>query len=185
MPGGYLPSGQLEAVLDLGAAKPGAYTTTPVVPGAKGTKGLGATSLDTVPQGQRLILRPVEIEFPAPGLTPAKQKLFAEHLAEQEAQLNHLSLSRTDDLKLNLANYQNIQPQLAAARKAARGYLNGSGKGMDAAHRLDAVAGGYVYDFVGFRDPVQQRIGSLWRTRAEQIVPGREHRLVPNFNEKK
>ena len=34
MPGGYLPSGQLEAVLDLGAAKPGAYTTTPVVPGA-------------------------------------------------------------------------------------------------------------------------------------------------------
>jgi len=42
MPGGYLPSGQLEAVLDLGAAKPGACTTTPVVTGAKGKSVVAA-----------------------------------------------------------------------------------------------------------------------------------------------
>jgi hypothetical protein len=36
LPGGYLPNGQIEAVVDLGVAKPGAYTTTPVVTGAPG-----------------------------------------------------------------------------------------------------------------------------------------------------
>ena len=40
MPGGYLPRGQLEAVLGLGAAKPGVYTTTPVVAGEKGQRAL-------------------------------------------------------------------------------------------------------------------------------------------------
>jgi hypothetical protein len=38
LPGGYLPNGQIEAVVDLGVAKPGAYTTTPVVTGAPAVK---------------------------------------------------------------------------------------------------------------------------------------------------
>jgi len=137
---------------------------------------------DTVPQGQRLILRPIEIEFPAAGLSPVKQGRFAAHLAEQEMTLNRLSITRTSDLELNLANYQNVKPQVDAARRLARATLEGSGRGMDAAHRLDSVAGGYIHEFAGFRDPVQQRIGALWRTRVEQIVPGREHRLIPKFD---
>jgi hypothetical protein len=40
LPGGYLPNGQIEAVVDLGVAKPGAYTTTPVVTGAPGAGGV-------------------------------------------------------------------------------------------------------------------------------------------------
>jgi hypothetical protein len=141
-----------------------------------------AFGFDTIPQGQRLILRPIEIEFPASGLTPAKQKLFTQHLLEQEEQLNNLSLLRTDDLKLNLANFGNVKKQIEVARRTGRGYLYGSGEGMDASHRLDSIAGGYIHDFVGYRDPVQRYIGSLWRTRAEQIVPGREHQLKPIFD---
>ena len=80
----------------------------------------------------------------ASGSSAEKQTLFAQHLAEQEAQLNYLSLSKADDLRLNLNNYQNVKPQIAAARKAARGYLDGSGQSMDAAHRLDSVAGGKI-----------------------------------------
>ena len=36
-----------------------------------------AAGLDTIPEGQRIILRPVEIQFPAKGLSPAEQELFA------------------------------------------------------------------------------------------------------------
>ena len=134
------------------------------------------------PASQSLILRPVEIEFPARGLSAAEQRLFSAHLAEQQSTLNRLSLFSPDDLALNLQNYQNIAPQVARARGLARGYLSGPGKGQDAAHALDSVAGGYVNEFAGFRDPVQQRIGALWRTRSTQIVPGREHMLTPRFD---
>ncbi|MCW0460001.1 hypothetical protein NB717_001069 [Xanthomonas sacchari] len=139
---------------------------------------------DTIPAGQRLILRPIQIEFPASGLTEAQQKLFSAHLLEQQSTLNRLSLTRTNDLELNLANYPNVQPQIAASRRMARDYLPGDGRGLDAAHALDSVAGGYVNEFAGFRSPIQQRIGALWRTRADQIVPGREHLLVPKYGEK-
>lgn len=58
-------------------------------------------------------------------------------------------------------------------------YLPGPRNG-DAAHRLDAVAGGYLYNFIGFRPSwAQQQIGGLWKCRWEQIVPGRLHRLIP------
>jgi YD repeat-containing protein len=143
---------------------------------------LPALSTDALPTGKSLILRPVEIEFPAGGLTSQEQGLFSAHLAEQEATLNRLSIFSPDDLALNLQNYKNVGPQIAKARSLARGYLPGSGQGLDAAHALDSVAGGYVNEFVGFRDPVQQRIGALWRTRANQIVPGREHMLTPRFD---
>ncbi|MFN9369101.1 MAG: RHS repeat-associated core domain-containing protein, partial [Planctomycetia bacterium] len=136
---------------------------------------------DTIPAGRRLIVRPVEIEFPATGLSPAQQRAFASHLAEQEARLNQLSLNHTDALKTNLANYPNIKAEVARSRRLARQFLPGYGANMDAAHALDSVAGGYIYDFVGFRSKIQQQIGSLWRTRVDQIVPGKEHRLVPIF----
>ncbi|MFC4314279.1 hypothetical protein ACFPN2_34765 [Steroidobacter flavus] len=136
-----------------------------------------------VPPGQSLMLRPIEIEFPAAGLSQAEQRLFSSHLAEQEWTLNRISLTAADDLELNLLNYPNVKRQVDNARKMARQYLPGSGQGLDAAHALDSVAGGYIHEFVGFRDPIQQRIGSLWRTRRDQIVPGREHRLVPVFDE--
>ena len=50
--------------------------------GGERAKSLGATSLDTIPQGQRHILRPVEIESPVPGLTPAKQRLLRKNSME-------------------------------------------------------------------------------------------------------
>ncbi|WP_155413148.1 hypothetical protein [Xanthomonas arboricola] len=134
-------------------------------------KGTGASdAFDTIPAGQRLILRPIEIEFPASGLTESQQRLFSAHLSEQQMTLNRLSLTRTSDLELNLANYPNVQTQIAASRRLARGYLPGNGQGLDAAHALDSVAGGYVHEFAGFRSPIQQRIGSLWRTRTDQIA---------------
>jgi RHS repeat-associated protein len=136
---------------------------------------------DTIPEGRRLIVRPVEIEFPATGLSPAQQRAFASHLGEQEMRLNQLSLNHTDALKTNLANYPNIKAEVARSRRLARQFLPGSGSNMDAAHALDSVAGGYIYDFVGFRSKIQQQIGSLWRTRVDQIQPGKEHRLVPLF----
>ena len=139
----------------------------------------GAGTLDTIPEGQRLMLRPVEIKFPARGMTPAQQRLFAAHLAEQEAALNRLSVLAPDELTMNLANYQNINPQVAASRALGRQYLPGSGAGQHAAHRLDTVAGGRLHDLVGFRDPIQSRIGSLWRTRVKLIRPRKVHRLVP------
>lgn len=133
--------------------------------------------------GKALMLPPVKIEFPANGLTPEQQALFRAHLAEQEIHLNGLSLSRPSDLRLNLENYPYVSRELTRARAAARGYLPGSGTGQDAAHGLDAVAGGYLHDFVGFRDAAtNQRIGSLWRTRSSQIVPGRVHQLLPIFD---
>jgi len=128
------------------------------------------------------MLRPVQIEFPAAGLSPTQQQLFSSHLAEQQTTLNRLSLTAPSDLELNLLNYPNVKAQVAAARRLARGYLPGQGAGLDAAHALDSVAGGYIHEFVGFRDPIQQRIGALWRTRADQIVPGREHWLIPIFD---
>jgi hypothetical protein len=129
------------------------------------------------------MLRPVVIQFPAAGLSPQNQELFRSHLAEHQAELNQLSLTRTNDLRINLSNYYNVKPLVQLSRRLARMFLPGSGIGRDAAHSLDAVAGGYPNKFVGFRSPVQQRIGSLWRTRRAQIEPGREHILVPNFDE--
>jgi hypothetical protein len=142
----------------------------------------GATaSAGMMPEGQSIILRPIEIQFPAAGLSPVQQQLFAAHLAEQEAALNQLSLLAPADLELNLLNYRNIRSQVASSRGLARQYLSGAGTGLHAAHRLDAVAGGYIHDFAGLRDPVQSQIGALWPSRVIYIVPGREHRLVPQF----
>ena len=126
---------------------------------------------------------PVEIRFPARGLTAGEQQAFGLHLAEQEAELNRLSMTAQSDLESNLLNFENLNKLNARARRLARGYLPGDGTGLDAAHKLDAVAGGYLNNFVGFRDPVQELIGSLWRTRAQNITPGRVHRLIPEYVE--
>jgi len=148
-------------------------------------QGRQATSqlATTISESQQVILRPIEIQFPAKGLTLVQRNLFDAHLAEQEMTLNNLSLTSKADLELNLLNYQNITREVAAARALARRSLPGNGEGLDAAHSLDAVAGGYLNQFAGFRDPVQRYIGSLWRIRAQLIVPGREHRLVSVFAE--
>lgn len=99
-------------------------------PGAPtGAVRASARTFDTVPAGQRLILRPVEIEFPASGLSPAQQRLFSAHLAEQQAGLNYLSLFRPSDLQLNLANFPNVSSELAAARALARSSMPGARQG--------------------------------------------------------
>jgi RHS repeat-associated protein len=128
-----------------------------------------------------LMLRPIEIEFPARGLSAAERQAFASHLAEQEMALNELSLGSPAELEANLASYENIGKQVNGSRRMARKYLPGDGAGLDASHRLDTVAGGRLHDFAGFRSPVQQRIGSLWRVKRGLIVPGRVHRLVAVF----
>nr|MBC8217447.1 hypothetical protein [Planctomycetota bacterium] len=163
-----------------------AWTSTPrpLLPALSATKSTGLTSKAAVSTkgGGQIVFRPTVIKFPAKGLSPAQQQLFAAHLAEQEMALNRLSLSVPAELKMNILGYQNIKPQVAASRSLARKYLPGAGAGLDATHRLDAVAGGYLHDFAGFRNVIQRRIGSLWRTRARLIQPGRVHRLVPEFS---
>lgn len=146
-----------------------------------GRERVAAGAIDVLPRGRSLMLRPVEMEFPASGFSAQQQGLFAAHLNGQQIGLNYLSLQRTDDLLTNLANYPNIAKELKAARALGRSNIDGSGAGLDGAHRLDAVAGGYLHDFAGFRAPIQQRIGALWRTRTGQIVPGRAHVLTPRF----
>jgi hypothetical protein len=93
-------------------------------------------------------------------------------------------LTAKSDLELNLLNYPNIKPQVVTSRRVMRNRSAGTKTDLDASHSLDAVAGGYIHEFVGFRDPIQRYIGALWRTRKRQIVPGREHRLVPVFDDK-
>lgn len=109
---------------------------------AKGYQGLSKISqflsrakvadsaIDILPKGQSLMLRPVEIEFPAYGLSSQKQALFAAHLNEQQIGLNYLSLQRTDDLLTNLTNYPNIASELKAARALGRFNIEGSGAGL-------------------------------------------------------
>jgi hypothetical protein len=123
---------------------------------------------------------PVEIRFPAKGMSIDKQQAFAQHLAEQEAALNRMPAS---DLEMNLANYRFVEESgaLDRSRDLAASYLGQRPPGAHAAHALDARAGGYLHEFSGYRDPIQTRIGSLWRTRWKQIQPGRTHRLVPEF----
>jgi hypothetical protein len=135
-----------------------------------------------VPPANALIRAPVVIEFPASGLTATERQLFASHLAEQQNTLNWMSTFHPEDLRINLQNYDNIQKQINSGRRSGRLYSEGSGAGMDAAHGLDVIAGGNPYQIIGFRDPVQQRIGALWRTRRDLIQPTREHVLVPKFD---
>jgi hypothetical protein len=92
-------------------------------------------------------------------------------------------VSRVDPVppELNILNYS--AKTVARSRKLARQFLPGNGAGRDAAHKLDSVAGGYVYNFAGYRSPVQQYIGSLWRTRVNEIQPGKIHLLLPEFSE--
>ena len=130
------------------------------------------------------VLAPREIAFPAKRLTQRERDLFRIHLLEQETELNRLSVLHTDDLTRNLVNFRNVKQLNNRARSIARSYLPGNGTGLDAAHRLDSVAGGFMNNFAGFRDPrTQQLIGSLWRTRVDDIAPGRLHRLTPVFLE--
>ena len=57
------------------------------------------------------------------------------------------------------------------------------GTGLYGSHALDSIAGGYVHNIPYAVSPVQRTIGSLWRIRANQIVPGRKHKLIPIFTE--
>ncbi|MFL1675787.1 RHS repeat-associated core domain-containing protein [Paenibacillus dendritiformis] len=127
-------------------------------------------------------MEPVEIIFPTKGMSETRKTQFVQHLAEQEVELNRLSIFYTSDLESNLINFHfsdALRPINDSARRNARKYLPGPRNG-DAAHRLDAVAGGYLYNFIGFRPSwAQQQIGRLWKYRWGQIVPGRLHRLIP------
>jgi transposase len=123
---------------------------------------------------------PVVIEFPVSGLTAAQRTQYAAHLFEHEMTLNRLSVFETEHLKSNLLNYPNVERQLERSRRLARGYLRRN-SGNRAAHSLDVVAGGYLYEFSGIRGGFQDQIGALWRTRVQQIQPGAQHQLVPVF----
>jgi hypothetical protein len=76
MPGGYLPNGQIEAVLDLGVTKPGAYTTTPVVTGAPGVANpLRAGQLHEAEQLARLGVEKNNLVF-RPSVEQANSAAF-------------------------------------------------------------------------------------------------------------
>jgi hypothetical protein len=127
---------------------------------------------------------PVTILFPARNLTRIQQEEFAFHLAEQEGELEWLSSQRPNQLIANLEDYQLYKNSgmLRNARRNAPSFLGPRPPGTDAAHALDAVAGGEVDVFVGYRPSLmQQRIGALWRDRVQFIQPGRVHILIPDF----
>lgn len=151
------------------------------------------TSTALVPYNRAFALRqmpPVEIPFVVSAratrnMNAAQRAAFVQHLAEQEAALNYLSLERTEDLKFNLDTYDlwNDAGIIDKTRKVGADMFDLEGSGLDAAHRLDAIAGGYPWDIIGGRNPVQRTIGSLWRVNRNLIVPGRVHRLVPVFTQ--
>ena len=114
---------------------------------------------------------PVVIEFPTGRLKGADYNAFLAHLKEQELELNRLSIFHTEDLELNLLTYHVEGPGGAVhalvdrARRIASQYLGGSAADGDAAHRLDACAGGYIYN-IPFRRPSepQRQVGRGWKT---------------------
>lgn len=115
-------------------------------------------------------------------MNETRKSQFIQHLAEKEAELNRLSIYHTSDLESNLINFHfsdALRPINDLARRNARKYLSVPQNG-DAVHKLDAVAGGYLYNFIGFRPSwPQQQIGRLWKSRWKQIIPGRHHKLIP------
>nr|WP_241395739.1 RHS repeat-associated core domain-containing protein [Clostridium beijerinckii] len=121
-----------------------------------------------------------------------KMKKFAAHLAEQNSELNHLSTQYTNDLIMNLSNFHNMPTKVRERivdkyRALANKYWLGgkTGDKLDAAHALDSVAGGYLSKFIGLRDNfANQQIGRLWKSRWEQIEPGKLHNLIPRINTK-
>jgi RHS repeat-associated protein len=142
------------------------------------------------PSHAEALMAPVEIQFNVSArasrkMTPAQKRNFIAHLAEQEAELNALSLYRKTDLQLNIINYKNVSELglVDAARRIASNYLKGNGSGLHSAHKLDAVAGGYIHNIPFLRDPVQSIIGSLWKSRVRLIKPGRRHKLTAKFSE--
>ncbi|MEB9897949.1 RHS repeat-associated core domain-containing protein, partial [Bacillus cereus] len=167
---------------------PSGYSSQNVGCGGGGKKegpyeGNGSTALVIYDKKFALSqMEPVEIIFPTKGMSETRKTQFVQHLAEQEVELNRLSIFYTSDLESNLINFHfsdALRPINDSARRNARKYLPGPRNG-DAAHRLDAVAGGYLYNFIGFRPSwAQQQIGRLWKYRWGQIVPGRLHRLIP------
>ncbi len=127
------------------------------------------------------------------ALTAGRDKMrkFAEHLAEQNLELNRMSLFETDALKQNLLNYRSapkatMEKLVDKARRKANKFLGGKvGDGLDAAHALDSVAGGYINKFIGLCDGwANQMVGSLWKKRQELIQPGKIHTLVPGVSTK-
>ena len=76
MPGGYLPSGQLEAVIDLGGIKPGAYTTMPVTTSSAGVGNpLRAGQLHEAEQLSRLGIEKNNLVF-RPSIEQANSAAF-------------------------------------------------------------------------------------------------------------
>jgi len=86
-------------------------------------------------------------------------------------------------LEINLANYDFLDSSgaLRASRSMGAARLGLKGTGLDAAHALDAIAGGYAHNIIGGRSPVQRTIGSLWKNSRQLIRPGRQHRLTAVF----
>ncbi len=135
---------------------------------------------------------PVVIEFPTGRLKGADYDAFLAHLKEQELELNRLSIFHTEDLELNLLTYHvegpsgTVHALVDRARRTASQYLGGSAADGDAAHRLDACAGGYIHN-IPFRRPSepQRQVGRGWKTRWKQIEPGRWHILIPKGGNQK
>jgi hypothetical protein len=178
------------AALGVGAAKTPLTTSGPVVLNVSDDFLLSTSERGTnLPALYNPIYdKPIEIAFQVSrrataNMTEAQRVAFTQHLAEQESWLNYMSIYRTSDLELNLLNYRNITSLNDAARRIAAQRLGGAGTGLDAAHGLDAIAGGYMHNIPALRDPVQRTIGSLWKENVKNIQPGRYHKLVPVFTE--
>lgn len=116
--------------------------------------------------------------------------MFEAHLAEQNAELNFLSMQHTDDLIMNLINFhsmpKNVRERIVDKYRALANkyWLDGKvGDKLDAAHALDSVAGGYLSKFIGLRDSfANQQVGRLWKSRWGKIEPGKLHNLIPRIN---
>ncbi len=77
-----LPRGGISDLYNLGDAafnetNLGQLARTPIMMPMTGGSGL-----DMIPAGQRMILRPIEIQFPAQGLSSTQQLRFSTHLFE-------------------------------------------------------------------------------------------------------
>jgi len=112
-------------------------------------------------------------------------KAYKQHLGEQMLELNRLSLFHPENLRYNISNYAQFESMKiikqmwyqAAGILGPKPTAQYTGQTFAAGHWLDSVAGGHVWNFVGWRDGVaNSTIGSRWAAgRVDQIVPGQLH----------
>jgi len=114
-----------------------------------------------------------------------KVMAYNRHLGEQLLELNRLSIHHPEVLRYNIINYDAfVSMNIIGQMRRQAGRVLGpkpvaeyTGQTFAAGHWLDSVAGGQVWNFVGWRDGVpNSTIGSRWAAgRVDQIVPGRLH----------